>query len=69
MSFTRQDAITFAIGLAAAVVLVAAEALIRFETEGIEDPLRWGISLGTGILAAAGRYIVTEMTQRGFGGN
>jgi hypothetical protein len=64
MTFTKQDALTFLIGLAAALLIVLGEALVRSE-ELFDDPEKWAIGLGAGLLAAAGRYLVTELTQRG----
>ena len=67
MSFTRQDAVTFGVGLAAALLVTLGEALVR-SGELAEDPGKWAVGLGTGLAAAAGRYLVTELTQRGFRG-
>ena len=66
MTFTRQDALTFLIGLAAALAITLAEALVRSQ-EITDDPEKWAIGLGTGLLAATGRYLLTELTQRGLG--
>ena len=66
MTFTKQDGLTFLIGLVASLVMVVGEALVRSE-ELLDDPEKWAIGLGAGLLAAAGRYIVTELTQRGLG--
>lgn len=66
MTFTRQDAATFLIGLGAALLVVLGEALVRSQ-ELFDDPEKWAMSLCAGLLAAAGRYLVTEVTRRGLG--
>lgn len=67
MTFTKQDAITFLVGLGAALLVTLAQSLI--DTQSLtEDPSRWAISLGTGLLAAAGRYLITVLAQRGVSG-
>lgn len=68
MQFGRQDAITFGIGLVAALAIQAGTALVQLDGAPVSDWGAWAISLGTGLLTAAGRYVVTELTQRGFGG-
>lgn len=67
MSFTRQDLFTFLIGMGAAILVPLAEALIRSQ-EIVDDPIKWGIAVGTGMLTAIGRYLLTELTQRGLTG-
>lgn len=64
--FTQQDAITFAVGLGAAVAIQVGTALVQLDGGQVKDFGQWALALGTGALAAAGRYIVTELTQRGF---
>lgn len=65
MSFTKQDAYTFLIGAAAALAFTLAQAMIETETLA-EDPAIWFKNLGVGLLGALGRYLLTELTQRGF---
>lgn len=65
MTFTRQDLYTFLIGLGAALLFTLGEALIRSQ-ELADDPGKWAIGLGTGMASALGRYLVTELAQRGF---
>lgn len=67
MNFTKQDGITFLIGAAAALVFTLAQAFIDTASL-IEDPSTWLTNLGVGLLGALGRYLVTELTQRGLGG-
>lgn len=67
MTFTKQDAVTFLIGLGVAVFMVVGQSLAASDNIA-EDPVKWLISLGTAVLTAAGRYIVTELTQRGLTG-
>ena len=65
MTFTKQDFYTFLIGMGAALLMVLGQSLATAESL-TEDPEKWLISLGTGLLSAAGRYIVTELAQRPF---
>lgn len=67
MTFTKQDGLTFLIGLAAALAVTLGEALIRFEDGGI-DLETWATALLTGLIAASGRYVVTWLAQRGVDG-
>lgn len=63
MTVTRQDLVTFALGLGAAVLVAVGEALV--ESEGLfADPEAWLRAAAAGVLAAAGRYLVTELTER-----
>ena len=66
LSFTKQDLYTLLLGLAAAVFVTLGEGLMD-STAILADPVKWGTNLGVGILSAAGRYIVTEITQRTYG--
>jgi hypothetical protein len=68
MTFTKSDGLTFLIGLGAALAVTLGEALIRFEDGGI-DLETWAVALLTGLLAAAGRYLVTFLAQRGVSGD
>lgn len=68
MQFSRQDAVTFLIGLGAALAIQLGAALVALDGEPVSDWGTWGIALGTGLLSAAGRYLVTELSQRGLGG-
>lgn len=63
-NFTRQDALTFAIGLGAALLLQLGTALAQLDSAPIEDAGRWFATLGTGLLSAGGRYIVTKLAER-----
>lgn len=68
MTFSKQDAITFLIGLGAAILITVAEALI--DAEAIRDIgwETWGTNLAIGLASAAGRYLVTYLAQEGFAG-
>lgn len=65
MTWTRQDAITFGIGLGVAVLFQVGTSLMQ-SGDQVSDGWTWARSFGTGLTTAAGRYIVTELTQRGF---
>lgn len=65
MTVSRQDVLTFLIGLGAAVAIQVGAALVQLDGNQVTDWGQWGISLATGAAAAAGRYVVTELTQRG----
>lgn len=64
--WTRQDTYTFLIGLGAALAIQVGTAFVQLDGEQVKDWGQWGITLATGAAAAGGRYIVTELTQRGF---
>lgn len=66
LKWTTQDSITFLIGLGTALAFVLGEAMIDSQALA-DDPAKWAIGLGTGLVAAAGRYIVSELARRGFG--
>jgi hypothetical protein len=68
MNFSRQDAITFAIGLGAALAIQLGTAFVQLDGGQVADWGQWSIALATGLASAGGRYVVTELTQRGFGG-
>lgn len=64
-TFTRQDLITFVIGLAAGLALEIGVAL--YDSEALfSDPSQWIRAMGAGALGAAGRYTVTYLAQKGF---
>ena len=66
MIFTKQDSVTFAIGLAATVVLVFAQAMIKADMlEIVDNPWPVLAALSTNLLQSIGRYLITELTQRG----
>lgn len=67
MDFTKQDAITFGIGLGVALVFQTGVALASAGDQ-VSDVGAWALSLGTGLVTAAGRYIVTYFTERGIKG-
>jgi hypothetical protein len=63
VTFTKQDAVTFLLGLGAAVLVVVAEALLQ--PEGLfVDAGAWLRALAIGVLAAVGRYLVTRLAER-----
>jgi hypothetical protein len=51
MTFTKSDALTFLIGLGAALAVTLGEALIRFEGGGVNLET-WATALLTGLIAA-----------------
>lgn len=65
LAFTRQDLVTFLIGLGAAAALTLGEALVQLDSGVVDDWGLWARNLGVGLAAAAGRYLLTELTQRG----
>lgn len=67
MKFTMQDLYTFLIGLGVSIAVPFAGALIQAEAI-FEDPVTWAIALAVGVISAAGRYILTEITQRSLTG-
>ncbi|KKN26261.1 hypothetical protein LCGC14_0876360 [marine sediment metagenome] len=63
MRFTKQDALTFGLGLGAALVIVLGEALIRLEESVVIDLSVWARDLLVGLLGAIGRYLVTRIPE------
>ena len=63
MRFTKQDALTFGLGLGAAVLIVLGEALIRLEESVVIDLLVWARDLLVGLAGAIGRYLVTRIPE------
>lgn len=64
MKFTKQDALTFAIGAVAAVGLELGLRLSSLNADGADGPTdlqAFGVSLGVGLLAALGRYLATYL--------
>jgi hypothetical protein len=66
LAFTRQDLVTFAVGLGVALAVTLGEALVNADT--VEDWTTWARNLGIGFATAAGRYMLTEISQRGLRG-
>ncbi len=70
MRFTKQDALTFGLGLIAALLIVLGEALISLDEEIVIDLSVWVRDLFVGLAGALGRYLVTrvpEMLTRPYG--
>lgn len=65
MTFSRQDFITFGIGLGVALAFAVGEAFLS-SADAAEDPVRWLVKLLIGLGVATGRYITTQLTERGF---
>lgn len=63
MKFTKQDALTFGLGLVAALLVVLGEALIRLEEDVVIDLSVWGRDLLVGVLGAMGRYLITRVPE------
>lgn len=63
MQFSKQDFLTFGLGLGAALVVTLGEALVRLESEPVDDYEKWAASLLTGFLSATGRYLVTRVPE------
>lgn len=68
MKFTKQDALTFLIGIAVAIAWEVGVALANAEAL-FADPAEALVKLGIGISGAAGRYLLTYLTQRGVTGS
>lgn len=65
MTFTRQDAITFLLGLGAALGITVAEILVGIGDQSFEE-VDWGTAgvlgnLVIGLLTATGRYLATRI--------
>ena len=63
MRFTKQDALTFGMGLVAALIIVLGEALISLEEDVIIDLEVWVRDLLVGLAGAMGRYLVTRIPE------
>jgi len=63
MRFTKQDALTFGLGLGAAVLIVLGEVLIRLEESVVIDLSVWARDLLVGLAGAMGRYLVTRIPE------
>lgn len=63
MTFTWQDALTFLIGLVAALAVTLGEALISLEDLPVSEWDTWAIATVSGLLAAAGRYLATRIPE------
>ncbi len=67
--FTRQDLVTFGIGLGVALAFTLGQGLMSLDSGPVEDWSLWARNLGLGIAGAGGRYIVTALTERGLVGD
>jgi hypothetical protein len=65
LRLTKQDALTFAIGLAAGVSFEVADALLASD-QLFANTTDWVKTLGAGVAAATGRWIATYLTLQGF---
>ena len=65
MTFSKQDAVTFLVGLVVSALFVVGEALVQSEAIA-ENPTQALFTFLTGLGTATGRYIITFLTQRGF---
>lgn len=66
MKFTKQDLYTFLLGLGVTLLVVLAQTLIEADVAAwIDDPLPPLVAFLTSMLTSLGRYILTELTQRG----
>lgn len=63
--FTKQDLVTFGIGLAVAVLFTLGEALRSLDSGPVEDWSLWASNLGVALAVSTGRYIVTALAERG----
>jgi hypothetical protein len=64
MRFTKQDAITFALGAGAALGIELGVWLVRLQVESEKTEFsleQFGVSMGVGLAAALGRYLVTRI--------
>ena len=61
MKFTRSDAVTFALGALAAVLVPLGAALAQLDGDPVTDYGTWAMGLLTGIGAALGRYLATAV--------
>ena len=62
MTFTRQDLVTFLIGMLVALGVTEGEALVTLEPDvalGV-----WARNLLIGLGTSCGRYLLTELAQR-----
>jgi len=63
VKFTKQDALTFGLGLGAALLIVLGEALVSLEEDVVIDLSVWGRDLLVGLTAALGRYLITRVPE------
>lgn len=63
MVFTWQDALTFLIGLVAALAVTLGEALIALDEIPVSEWDTWAIATLAGLLAATGRYLTTRIPE------
>ena len=64
MKFERQDAITFGIGLGAALALAVGQALVQFDAAAVQDdPGPFLTGLATAAVTSLGRYLVTRVPE------
>lgn len=63
MKFTKQDALTFLIGLTAAALLAVGEVLVKLEGSDSININQLFVGLAVGLLSAIGRYLATYVPQ------
>lgn len=63
MKFTKQDALTFLIGLTAAALLAVGEVLVKLDGAETIDVDQLFVGLAVGLLSAIGRYFATYIPQ------
>ena len=62
MTFTRQDLVTFLIGLTVALGVTVGQALVTLEPDVSLG--EWARNLLIGLGTSTGRYLLTELAQR-----
>lgn len=61
MQFSKQDVVTFALGLLVAVAVVLGEAALKLEADPTADLGLWARNLLAAVLVSTCRYLVTRL--------
>jgi hypothetical protein len=64
LRFTKQDAITLALGCAGAAPPVLAQAFASLDVSKTDDLDTWAIGLGSGLVTALTRYLWTRLAEK-----